>query len=472
MCGGSASVQGGLGTNSGLGVSSSSIPSGSGLGAGLPCSSSAAFAPFEISQQRDVLVHSVLPDNNAAQDDIVASGDGDDFVENPDKWSAWTPLDSSHEILFDGTERSALFLRSSGSVIPWCRIQTKVDKNIEYFSVKNSSNPCSVKAKSNPPSKAKCNTIFEQFPSYHCKVFEAESKQWLNQFSNAAGFDDSSLPRNELPPLLSEIDSVFASVASEATPKSFPLRPSCFFFINSLRPMMLGLPTARFGMTVFSDAFNRGMNDFNKPSKELLDEEYKSRMEFISASVTLSVIHAFSILFKASSSPSPLGAVFYSLFAGLRPFFDFVWSQAFLRFAKARSDLRKAAFTKPYLEIASKLILDEPFSLSLFSESAMKEVGSLLKSQNMAFGDILNLTSSAKAAHMKQRMTFINTLTAPPKPSYQGRKGPSYLFKGNQRRGSRSSFSPNRSSNNSPKRGGGRKFRGPKFHRRPRGAGV
>ena len=161
------------------------------------------------------------------------------------------------------------------------------------------------------------------------------------------------------------------------------------------------------------------------------------------------------------------------LFVGLRPFVDFCWTQSFVSFAKARTALRKAAFTKPCLDLASKLINEDPFSDTLFSKTVMKNVGDTLSSQSLSFSDILNLTPAAKSAHLKRRSVFVQALTAPPpKPAYQGCKGPSYMFKGNQKRGFRPNFVHNRggsNNNNNPNRGGG-KFRGPKFHRRPRGS--
>ena len=471
---GPAAVQGGFGVSRGSGVVSSSSPSGGGLGVGFPVTSTAAFASAPLQSNDGILAGpSGTVAGNVQEDDIVV-GDGEVMSDEvPGKWSPWVPFDSSHEILFDGNSRSALFCRERGTVIPWGRISTCMDNGVEYFSVRSSSNPCSLKSKIITCSKNKCNPVFEKFPEYQVPIKDSEIEPWLNHFTHGASFDDSSLPRRELPPLFDKVNVVFAAIASKAKPPTFPLRPSCVFFLESMRPMMMGLPMAKFPLHVFSDEFQRGATDFVKPSKELVDDEFLCRMEFISISVVLSAFHAFSILFRASSSPSPLGAIMHSLFAGLRCFLDFCWSQAFLRFAKARSSLRRAAFVNPQLEVVSKLIISDPFSETLFSSKAKSEIESLLKGQNMSMGDVLNLTPAAKAAHVKQRLTFINALTVPSNPGYQGRKGPSYMFKGTQRRGSRSSYTPNRGGNNSSfynnnKRG--KKFRGQaRFHRRPRG---
>ena len=395
--GGSPVVAGGSGLSRGIGSSSSSIPPPIGLGVG-GIGSTAAFA---FSNQGQPINQG--PDVHTNEDGVVAAEGEVEYEEVPDIWSSWTPLNSSHEILFDneGGEqvKSALFIRGKNMVIPWNRVKTCIHGNVEYVSIKSSSNPCSIKSKTLSSKKTYCNPIFEKFPEYQVPISEQETQEWTTHFTYGSSFNDEGLSKSELPVLFKDIHSVFAAIASGVKHQSYPLKPSCVFFLESFREIGLGLPTGKFPSSVFAEEFNKGAEDIIKPGKELLDDEYKSRMEFLAATVSLSALHAFSIMFKASPSPSPLGAIFYSLFTGLRPFIDFTWSQAFIRFAHARAALRKAAFAKPYLEIANKLVLEDPFSQKLFSSKAMSTVSDLLKGQSLVFSDVLNLTAAAKSAH-------------------------------------------------------------------------
>ena len=334
---------------------------------------------------------------------------------------------------------------------------------VEFYSVKYS-NPSSIRSKAIVPKKGRCNPILDHFPDFHVKITKAETRNWQTQFSNAAAFADSSIPREELPQVLSELDHTYAAIATETQHKGFPLKPSCIFTLESLKNITMCLPVARFPLNVFALEFVKTKDDFNKLDKELLEEEYKSRLELCAITCVLSAFHAFCALFKVATAPSPLEAICYSLFVGIRPFLDFSWTHSFIRFAKSRSALRRAAFAQPFHGLATKLITSNPFSESLFCPVALQEVKTSLNAQNLALEDILNLTPKAAAIHLKQRHIFLQALSHKTKPPYMGRKGPSYMFKGSQKRGSKHQSQSNTSSPNY--RGHTRGNRGPRFHRR------
>ena len=125
-----------------------------------------------------------------------------------------------------------------------------------------------------------------------------------------------------------------------------------------------------------------------------------------------------------------MAASLFSFGIGLQPYLDYVWINCFDRFAEARANLRKAAFNKPYGHLASKLILEEPFSMSLFDDKTKNSVSDFLSSQGKEWGDIINLTQSARAEFLKRKHDLINALTRyqgmPSRPSYNARRGSSF----------------------------------------------
>ena len=249
--------------------------------------------------------------------------------------------------------------------------------------------------------------------------------------------DDTILPSQDLPLTMEDAQALYATIASGSKFRNFSLKPSCLIALKSFEPLVSCLPVDQFKKDIFGKTFTLPQNAFVGPDFDLLRKEHKARLDLLSITVALSALRTFGINFKTANAVSTLDAGSFSFFVGLQGFIDYAWHNAFVRFAEVRSELRKSAFKSPYGHQVSRLIYEDPFSTSLFSEKVVKEISNTLSLQSREWGDLVKLTPQAEAEHVKAKNKFINALTRP--ANQQGvKRSSSFRGKGNPKRFKRS----------------------------------
>ena len=377
----------------------------------------------------------------------------DSSVEN---WSQWRIFDDAFAVLYDGNTPRSVLEQANGKLTPYNKVKfCKGGDGKEYISTLNSGNVCRVKPGFWSNNKNRVAVLFELFPHLHHKVDDSVSSGWGTGFAYGALINDEILPAHDLPLTIEKAESLYTSIASGSKYKSASLKPSCMAMLKTYAPLLACLPAEQFKKEVFSKAFTLPHSSFVGPDIDLLKKEHKARLDLLCITIALSACRAFGILFKSSDTPSTLDASVFSFFVGLQPFIDYAWNKSFERFAEARAELRKSAFKAPYGHQASRLIYEDPFSVSLFSPTVLKQISDTLSLQNREWADLVKLTPQAEAVHEKAKNQFINALIRQPRPQYNLRRGNSPRGRGTSRKPKRGQAGHFRSRTT-----GGRKFRG------------
>ena len=328
-------------------------------------------------------------------EDMELSSASEPEVEN--LWSSWKTFEDPWIVLRDGSVPVSLFNRFNKDLIPWERVKTSVDEHgVKWFATKKESNKFNVFPRKLVSDKKRISNFCEQFPHFCFKVkSKSFCKDWIKGYGHVAEFTGDLGKKSELPMSAPDMVKMFESAGTGSSVKSESLKPSLIFYLSTYKELIKCLPVNKFNTESVAPLLSQQSGDMVTLPSDLASEEHTARLNLLSITVVLSAVRGFSALAKNSASPSALEAAGFSLLTGILPFVTFAWNQAYVRFCKARTALRRSVFVQPLHNLATRLVISKPFSRSLFDKKEVRNAERDFQKDNMTWKKLLKLTSKS-----------------------------------------------------------------------------
>ena len=319
------------------------------------------------------------------------------------QWSSWRILEEPFTILSDGDVKMSLFNRVSLELIPWNRIKTKKDEeDVVWFSVKSEISKCVLFPKKAVSDRKRMMAFFSQFAHLTRDIKRAEIKEWPRPFCYLSSFLDSDMDDDDFPMDQEDMLNMFTSLGSGCNVKLKKLSPSLVAFLDRYSDLVACLPPRSFNTEMVATQFGLQSSAMKGLSADLVAEEHAARMNLLANTVTFSMIQVFCSLAKNSVAPSPLEAAAFSLLSGIWPFSSFAWTNAYLRFCKARVALRMSIFKQPCHRLATQVVSEDPFSKDLFSKEAIKRAKDEFYKDNLKWDSLIKTKTPTGRSRNRQ----------------------------------------------------------------------
>ena len=447
---------------SGVGSSSAASAGGSnsfGIG-NVGTGSSRKVSSFARSGKRGFSSFAIRDDSPSREDEEEdMDGDYSDESDSEEQYSSWKPLSDPWVILKDGSVEVSIFNRTNKDVIAFDRLRFRTDKDgSKSFCVRQETNKFAVNPRKAISDKRRLMNFCSQFPHYCKEVDKSISTDWVKGWY-VSEFTDELLKSSDFPLSQEDMVKLFELAGTNSSVKSDSLKPSLILYLSSYADLVSCLPTKQFTNEMVAPVLGQQAKDLVTIPTDLAAEEHTARLNLLSVTVILSAVQAFSVLARNSASPSALEAAGFSLLSGIFPFLSFAWNQAYVRFCKARTALRKSLFVQPFHHLATRLIIANPFSRNLFERSEIKAVSDLFSQENITWEKLLKLKekpkkSGGKARSRPYRRAFFRPMV--PGRGGQGSYSGNDRYQQGARRGSGRGFGRGRKHQNRGNRGRGR----------------
>ena len=344
-----------------------------------------------------------------------------------EKWSPWRVLEEPFVLLKDGDIIVSLFNRSSRELVPWESVKVKKEDGVTLFSTRREKPKFVVCPRKEISDRKRMMSFCAQFPHYCQEVDESFCEFWPKGFRYVSEFLDDSLKSHDFPLSPDAMRRTFESVGTHSTLAPFPLKVPLIMYLSSYAELVSCLPVKQFASDFVAADFGQQAKDLVSLPAELALEEHNSRLQLLALTVALSAVQGFSVLSQNSVNPSALEASGSSLLSGIFPFLSYGWYQPYLRFCKARTALRKSVFVKPLHQLATQLVISDPFSKSLFSKDAILQASYKFHHHNVEWKDLL-IFKKKDTGHNRQRPRAARRPFLRP---YAQRRGAQGRFQGN-----------------------------------------
>ena len=391
------------------------------------------------------------------EDDAMSVDSDEDLV---DKWSTWKVFEEPWVILRDGSLPVSMFNRFNRDLIPWERIKMMTEKDgTKYFSIKQETNKFNVFPRKLVSDKKRVANFCSQFPHFCQEVDKSFCLDWVRGYGHVSEFTGDLGKKSDLPMSESDMEKMFDMAGTSSSVKTEPLQPSLIIFLSKYAELVQCLPVKQFSSESVAPSLFQQSKDLCTLPSDLAAEEHTSRLNLLSLTVVLSAIRGFSTIAKNSASPSALEAAGFSLLTGILPFMSFAWNQAYARFCRARTALRRSVFQQPLHNLATRLIISKPFSRALFDKEVVQNIEKDFQKDNMTWKRLLRFKVKEKksgggARSRPYRRPFFRV----PFPGRGGRGGgpASNSYQQGGQRGAGGNFGRGRRSNRGGNRNKGR----------------
>ena len=389
--------------------------------------------------------------------DDDAMSEGSSF-DPEDQWSGWKPLADPWVVLKDGEAIVSLFNRFNRDLIPWDRVRLKTATDgSKLFTFRYEQSKFAVFPRKLVSDRKRMQSFCSQFPHYCSGVEKEFCKDWIRGYGHVSVFKDDSVKPSDLPLSQEDMLRTFEAAGTNSSIKSETLKPSLIFLLSSFKELVGCLPVNKFSSDAVASDFGQQAKDLVSLSSDLASEEHTARLNLLSITVVLSAVHGFSVLAKNSVCPSALEAAGFSLMTGILPFLSFAWHQAYVRFCKTRTALPRSVFVQPIHHLATRLIISDPFSRTLFSKAVVKDVAKDFTQEQVTWSKLLKLATKVKKSGEKKSRPFRRPFF---RAQYGGRGGQGGYSGGGRghdggRRGADRAFGRGRQSRNRGGRGRG-----------------
>ena len=358
-------------------------------------------------------------DEYDAEDDAFS----DDSQVLEENYSAWKALEEPWVVLKDGDLPVSVFNRVNRNLVPWEHTSWMEEDGIKYFAIKLERNKFNVFPRKLVSDKKRVSAFCSQFPHMCSGLDKSFCEEWGKGFDHVSEFTGELGKKLELPMSESDMEKMFDIAGTSSSVKTEALKPSLILFLSCYKELVSCLPVKQFTTESVAPSLFQQAKDLVSLPSDLASEEHGARINLLSLTVVLSAIRGFSVLAKKSASPSALEAAGFSLLTGILPFMSYAWNQAYARFCKARTALRRSVFQQPLHTLATRLIISMPFSRYLFDRDVVKKIQDDFQKDNMTWKKLLKFKKEGKSGGGARSRPYRKPFFRVPFPGRGGRGG-------------------------------------------------